>query len=155
MTFYYTSLLQMREKDFWRLHRKKSPAANITINLLVNFHLRVFPEKSWGIIYIFPGSSMVLSTPGIFDRSLPESFDVNSIALFFIFISSFCLHRRCNLEKIQNTILTIITLYGIKIYIIVLHNLRGCIMIDERKREKCVHTCVCMCVCARACEYAL
>lgn len=113
----------------------------------------MFPEKSWGIIYIFPGSSIALSTPGIFGGFLPESYDINSIAPFFIFISSFCLHRRCNLEKIQNTILATITLYGIKIYIIVLHNLHGCIMIDERKREKYVY--VCMCICARARECAL
>lgn len=76
----------MREKDFWRLRRKKSPAADITINLLVNFHLGVFPEKSWGIIYIFPGSSMVLSTPGIFGGFLPESYDVNSIAPYFSYL---------------------------------------------------------------------
>lgn len=54
-------------KRFLTVTSKKLPAADITINLLVNFHLRVFPEKSWGIIYIFPGSSMVLSTPGIFE----------------------------------------------------------------------------------------
>lgn len=48
--FYY--ILLYRKKDFRRLHRKKSPAVDITINLLVNFHLTVLLKVLRDNLYI-------------------------------------------------------------------------------------------------------
>jgi len=130
MTFYYTSLFQ--KKDFWRLRQEKSPAADITINLLVNFHLGVFPEKSWGIIYIFPGSSdthLAFST----DLYLKAVWHRQHRAIFHICFFILFVPLYCNLEKFK--ILTLIILYG-KVRIVIFRNLCGYWLMKEREKEK-------------------
>jgi len=130
MTFYYTSLFQ--KKDFWRLRQEKSPAADITINLLVNFHLGVFPEKSWGIIYIFPGSSdthLAFST----DLYLKVVWHRQHRAIFHICFFILFVPLYCNLEKFK--ILTLIILYG-KVRIVIFRNLCGYWLMKEREKEK-------------------
>lgn len=73
--------------------RKDRPAVDITINLLVNFHLGAEFLEASGIIYIYflgrpaPGTHLAISA-----RPLPEPSDVDSVAPFFPRAS-----RRCRI----------------------------------------------------------
>lgn len=118
-----------RKKDFWRLRQKRSPAVDITINLLVNFHLREFSEFSEDNLYI----SWVLAQSTIHlaaSTSLLPGFNgADSVAPFFVYVLFpffffLCIvrvtSRKARKQYCAQTALIMLTiLHGIKLHIVV------------------------------------